>query len=409
VYLRIAHATLDEWEIGNYTYNSTGPTITRIGAPLSSSNAGAAVNFSAGTKNVFHVMPADAQGIAAPVTPLVGAPLGTDTTIIMRGAEKVPYEVTLATLATFFGSPPTAPAAFTDGQWTAEPTLVAGEIGINPNTIPAGAESIQYRVGTGGTPRTLSGGATTGLRVVTQDLSAGVSAALQIRAINTAFPNPDNWSDVKNRTPLAGGGGAAAYIAHTQASGAGTVTGTLPAGVTATDTLLAIVYNTGGTGTIETMAAPSGWTARTGVVENARGARAFTAPGNVGTLTFTAAGAERLVLIGLTAPLRDHAFAAWDFDTPGQIANQPTPSVTAVLNDVCVSVYIQVDDGAGGALPSPGTPQASYTRQLLDNTAAPRVSILSRASMPAGATGTISHDANANFATRFTFTGVFGS
>ena len=31
VYLRIAHATLDEWEIGNYTYNSTGPTITRIG------------------------------------------------------------------------------------------------------------------------------------------------------------------------------------------------------------------------------------------------------------------------------------------------------------------------------------------------------------------------------------------
>jgi hypothetical protein len=68
-----------------------------------------------------------------------------------------------------------------------------------------------------------------------------------------------------------------------------------------------------------------------------------------------------------------------------------------------------VDDGAGGALASPGSPQASYTRELLDNAAVPRVSILSREAMPAGATGTISHDANANFATRFTFTGVFGS
>ena len=59
VYLRISHATLNEWEVGNYTYNATGPTVTLIGAPLASSNAGAAVAFSAGTKDVAHVVPAE--------------------------------------------------------------------------------------------------------------------------------------------------------------------------------------------------------------------------------------------------------------------------------------------------------------------------------------------------------------
>lgn len=345
-------------------------------------------------------------------TPVIRRLIELTNTVDFIGIDGTgPALVAASVIADYAGSPPaaTAPSTMTVGQWTAEATLVAGQMGINIVTLPSDGGSaitaLEYRVGTGAA--IALSGTGTGLRTVTAGFSAGVAADIQVRAVNAV--DAGAWSDTKNRTPLAGGGGAAAYIAHTLASGAGSVVGTLPAGVTASDTLLAIVYNTGGTGTIETMAAPSGWTARTGVVENARGARAFTAPGNVGTLTFTAAGAERLVLIGLSAPLRDHAFAAWDFDTPGQIINQPTPSVTAVLNDVCVSVYIQVDDGAGGALPSPGAPQASYTRQLLDNTAAPRVSILSRASMPAGATGTISHDANANFATRFTFTGVFGS
>jgi hypothetical protein len=96
VYLRISHATLDEWEIGNYTYNSTGPTITRIGTPLASSNAGAAVNFSAGTKNVRHVMPADALAFAEDVAPLSGAVSGTDTFIGIRAG--VPYSATVSAL-----------------------------------------------------------------------------------------------------------------------------------------------------------------------------------------------------------------------------------------------------------------------------------------------------------------------
>jgi hypothetical protein len=205
--------------------------------------------------------------------------------------------------------------------------------------------------------------------------------------------------------------GAAAYIAHTLNSGAGSITGTLPAGTTATDTLTAIVFNvTTGLGTLNTMAAPSGWTAQTGAVANSRSGRVFTAPGNVGTLTFAATGVEQLLIFATNAPLRAHDYQAIDSSTPGQVANHPTPSVAgAVLNDVAVSVYIQIDDGAGGALPDPGSPQASYTRRLLSNAAVPRISILSRASHPAGATGTVSHDASANFATRHLFTGVYGA
>lgn len=53
----ISHQMLNQWEVGIGTYNSGGNTITRTSV-LSSSNADAAVNFSAGTKNVDLVMPA---------------------------------------------------------------------------------------------------------------------------------------------------------------------------------------------------------------------------------------------------------------------------------------------------------------------------------------------------------------
>lgn len=211
-------------------------------------------------------------------------------------------------------------------------------------------------------------------------------------------------------TPIGGGGGAPAYIAHTLTTGSGSITGTLPVGTTATDTLTAIVFNaTSGTGTLNTMPAPSGWTARTGAVANSRSGRVFTAPGNVGTLTFAATGVEQLLIFSTNAAMRGHDYIAIDFSTPGQVANTPCPSVAgALLNDVAVSVYIQIDDGAGGALTDPGSPDVNYTRRLLSTTAVPRISILSRASHPAGATGTVSHDGNGNFATRHLFTGVYG-
>jgi len=53
----IAGQTGNEWEVGVGTYTSSGTTLART-TVLSSSNSGSAVNFSAGTKDVFVTYPA---------------------------------------------------------------------------------------------------------------------------------------------------------------------------------------------------------------------------------------------------------------------------------------------------------------------------------------------------------------
>lgn len=56
-YYTIAGQTGSEWEVGIGTYTSSGNTLART-TVLSSSNSGALVNFSAGTKDVFVTYPA---------------------------------------------------------------------------------------------------------------------------------------------------------------------------------------------------------------------------------------------------------------------------------------------------------------------------------------------------------------
>jgi hypothetical protein len=57
------------WEIGLGTYSSTGPTLSRDSV-LSSSNAGALVNFDGGSKTVFVTIPSSvAANIIASTTP----------------------------------------------------------------------------------------------------------------------------------------------------------------------------------------------------------------------------------------------------------------------------------------------------------------------------------------------------
>ena len=57
-YYCIASQTLSEWEVGIGTYTLSGTTLSR-GTVLSSSNAGALVNFSAGGKDVFVTYPSE--------------------------------------------------------------------------------------------------------------------------------------------------------------------------------------------------------------------------------------------------------------------------------------------------------------------------------------------------------------
>lgn len=56
-YYCIAGQTGSEWEVGIGTYTSSGTTLSRD-TVLASSNSGSAVNFSAGTKDVFVTYPA---------------------------------------------------------------------------------------------------------------------------------------------------------------------------------------------------------------------------------------------------------------------------------------------------------------------------------------------------------------
>ena len=56
-YYCIAGQASSQWEVGIGTYTSAGTTLART-TVLASSNAGAAVSFSAGTKNVFVTYPA---------------------------------------------------------------------------------------------------------------------------------------------------------------------------------------------------------------------------------------------------------------------------------------------------------------------------------------------------------------
>lgn len=57
-YYTITDATSGAWEVGIGTYTLSGSTLSRD-VILASSNSGSAVNFAAGTKDVFSTYPAD--------------------------------------------------------------------------------------------------------------------------------------------------------------------------------------------------------------------------------------------------------------------------------------------------------------------------------------------------------------
>jgi len=92
VFYCIAAVTPGAWEVGRGTWNSAGNTLARD-AVTASSNAGAAVNFGAGTKDVFLAQPADMidrLGILASSLPRV---------------QRADFIVSEASLRTLFSAP----------------------------------------------------------------------------------------------------------------------------------------------------------------------------------------------------------------------------------------------------------------------------------------------------------------
>jgi hypothetical protein len=92
-YYTIADAATGAWEVGLGTYTSAGSTLART-TILSSSNSGAAVNFAAGTKDVFVTQPAERALY------LNGAGTGVDAGAAAFTANGVVYASSTSALAT---------------------------------------------------------------------------------------------------------------------------------------------------------------------------------------------------------------------------------------------------------------------------------------------------------------------
>lgn len=178
--------------------------------------------------------------------------IGTDDLLVFRveGGVLTPYKVAASVLAAYVGSSPaaTAPGAFTDLMWDAAATATPGEISFDLTALPSDGGSaitaLEYRVGTGAA--IAFAGTGTGVRVVTAGLTAGAAADLQVRAVNAV--GAGDWSDVKNRTPAASGGGGTYEIVANGATQPGygdPRTAPVPAGAAAGDRLL-IVFTVGG-------------------------------------------------------------------------------------------------------------------------------------------------------------------
>jgi len=134
-YYTIADAATGAWEVGLGTYTSSGSTLART-TILSSSNAGAAVNFAAGTKDVFVTQPAERALY------LNGAGTGVDAGAAAFTSNGVPYANSTSTLTT--GS-----ALTFDGT-----TLTSGSSGTATKLVLQGGNqtsmSIKSSTGTSG-------------------------------------------------------------------------------------------------------------------------------------------------------------------------------------------------------------------------------------------------------------------
>lgn len=340
-----------------------------------------------------------------PVTARLASIVGTDDFIGFRAGE--PNLVAASVIAAFTGGGGgVAPAAFVIGDWTLTP--IAGGLRINVTTLPSDGGSaitaLQYRLD-GGSWVTMAGTGT-GTRDV-GSLSE-VEYDVELRAVNAI--GSGLASDIKSATPLPAS--AAAYLSetYTVSGGAAATTITRPAGAGASHTLTAIVFAiNGGTTSLTTQAGPTGWTPVESVSSETTGSRVYTAPGDVAALTFNHPGAstaEGVLCFATTAPLRVSDMFGWySGDNPGPDA--PTPSVTAVAGDLGVSVYIQCNDGTGGAITGPIT--ATWSSEYLKNDAVPRISVASKPSLTAGSTPEVSHGAVANYSNRLVFTGAYGT
>ena len=143
----IAHQTATEWEVGLGTYSSAN-TITRT-TVLASSNAGSAVTFSAGTKDVFITMPAAIFSGAVIGVPYGGTGAATLTGVVKGNGTSA---FTAATAGTDYVAPATATTFTATQTFSGSTSTLAAVVSdiAEPATISATAATgtINYDVTT---------------------------------------------------------------------------------------------------------------------------------------------------------------------------------------------------------------------------------------------------------------------
>jgi hypothetical protein len=159
-----------EWEVGIGTYTSSGTTLSRD-TILESSNGGTAVNFSAGTKNVFVTYPAEKSLYLDGSNNAIG--LGTvAATTTLTNATGLPISTGVsglgANIATFLATPSSAnlASAVTDETgsgslvFATSPTLVTPALGTPSSGTLTNCTFPTLNQNTTGSAATVTGNAT---------------------------------------------------------------------------------------------------------------------------------------------------------------------------------------------------------------------------------------------------------
>jgi len=177
-----------EWEVGIGTYTSSGTTLSRD-TILESSNGGTAVNFSAGTKNVFVTYPAERALYTDASSNAIA--LGTPASATLTNATGLPISTGVSGLgtgvATFLATPSSANlrTAITDETGTGaavfatSPTLVTPVLGTPSSGTLTSCTGLPLTTGVTGTLPIANGGTGTTSTTFT-NLTTNVTGTLPV-------------------------------------------------------------------------------------------------------------------------------------------------------------------------------------------------------------------------------------